>query len=385
MKSSPIHYSRRHDVDWLRVLAFISLIFYHIGMFYVHDWGWHVKSAYQSVFLQNIMLMFNQWRMPLIFFISGLALAMVEPKISSPTLVKIRFTRIFVPLILGMILIVPPQTYHEAIQNYAYLGNYFEFWLEYINPSTQLLPAMHHEPIGLLTWNHLWYLIYLWVYTLIYVMFKPVLQWLADVTRSLSASTSSIWLIPVLLLTTYLVFLRPYYPRTNALFGDWYNHALYFTIFILGYFAAKSPTIWQRIIDARRIWAGFALIGFMGIMAAHNGWIDIPENDPLVQIQNKLWRAANMWSWLLMVVGFGGAYLNKPSATLSYLNQAILPWYILHQTIIIVIAMALSAFALGGMLESGLLTISTFAVCAILYEIIRRFKPLRFVFGMKPG
>ena len=383
MQSNPVYYSRRHDVDWLRVLAFISLIFYHIGMFYVHDWGWHVKSTYQSVFLQNIMLMFNQWRMPLIFFISGLALAMVEPKIGSFALMKIRFVRIFVPLIIGMALIVPPQTYLEAIQNYAYAGNYLSFWLEYIDPATQLLPAMHHEPVGLLTWNHLWYLMYLWVYTLVYIVFKPFLQWVANIIRRQSCGLFTVWLAPVLILTVYVVFLRPYYPKTNALFGDWFNHALYFTVFILGYFVAKSPAIWHFIIDSRRKWAGLAVVGFTGIMAARNGWISIPENDPIVDLQNKIWLAANLWSWLLMVVGFGGAYLNKPSTVLTYLNEAILPWYILHQTIIIIIATTLSKFALGGSVESGLLIISTFAACAILYEAIRRFKPLRFAFGMK--
>ena len=76
------HDTRRYDVDWLRSLAFILLIFYHIGMFYVADWGWHVKSEYQSQFLKNIMLLVNQWRMPLIFLISGIALSLVEHKIS---------------------------------------------------------------------------------------------------------------------------------------------------------------------------------------------------------------------------------------------------------------------------------------------------------------
>ena len=92
--------NRRYDIDWLRTLAFILLIFYHIGQFYVTDWGWHVKSAYQSDFLKNIMLVVNQWRMPLIFLISGVALSLVEPKISNIKLLKTRFVRVFIPLVM---------------------------------------------------------------------------------------------------------------------------------------------------------------------------------------------------------------------------------------------------------------------------------------------
>ena len=65
--------TRRYDLDWLRVLAFGLLILYHTGMFYVADWGWHVKSVHQSEWLQLPMLLSNQWRMPLIFLVSGLA------------------------------------------------------------------------------------------------------------------------------------------------------------------------------------------------------------------------------------------------------------------------------------------------------------------------
>lgn len=69
-------HTRKHELDWLRVLAFGLLIIYHIGMAYVADWGWHVKSSHQSEFLQNLMLWSNQWRMPLLFIISGAAVSL---------------------------------------------------------------------------------------------------------------------------------------------------------------------------------------------------------------------------------------------------------------------------------------------------------------------
>jgi len=67
-------FQRLYYVDWLRTLVFVLLIFYHIGMLYVEDWEFHVKSQYQSKSLQYFMILVNQWRMPLVFLVSGFAL-----------------------------------------------------------------------------------------------------------------------------------------------------------------------------------------------------------------------------------------------------------------------------------------------------------------------
>jgi glucan biosynthesis protein C len=373
---------RRHDVDWLRVLAFITLIFYHIGMFYVADWGWHVKSQYQSEFLQYLMLLVNQWRMPLIFFISGFALCMVEAKFSASKIISIRFFRVLIPLILGMYLIVPPQAYYEAIAQYDYSAGYWTFWLSYIDPDTNLLPAMHHSPLGMLTWNHLWYLAYLWNYTLVYLALKPILIRLGVLMQRSSFSALWLFLVPVFILTCYGLWLKPLFPKTNALTDDWYNHAVYFSVFLFGYFAAKSELHWASIIENRRRWLVGALIAYSGFMVLdQTDWLDL--QGPVWNVLVEAWLYANLWLWLLTVVGFAGAYLNKPSASLSYLNEAILPWYILHQSVMIVIAVNLSKLQLGGAVEASLLVLGTFATCAVLYELIRRWKPTRFMFGMK--
>jgi len=375
--------TRRYDVDWLRVLAFILLIFYHIGMFYVEGWGFHVKSQYQSELLQYPMLLVNQWRMPLIFFISGFALSMVEPKIGSMDLLKIRFVRVLIPLIIGMYLIIPPQLYYQAVQNNGLTMSYWVFLVEYWNPTTELLPGEHHSPLGLLTWNHLWYLAYLWHYTLIYLLIRPWLQGLGRWVSYSKVPSICLFTVPVAILTIYGIFLKPLFPRTHALTDDWYNHAMSFTVFLFGYLAAKSSTNWQTIIDRRKGWLIIALSCYGGLMVINmTDWgHSLSERLPNWLVQLCVY--ANVWAWLLAVVAFAGAYLNRPSNTLRYLNEAILPWYILHQTVTIVLAMHLAKLQLGGLLESGLVVLGTFALCALLYELIRRWVPLKFVFGMK--
>ena len=385
---------RRYDIDWLRVLAFILLIFYHIGQFYVSDWQWHVKSDYQSDFLKNIMLLVNQWRMPLIFLISGVALCLVEPKISNWKLLKTRFVRVWLPLVIGMYLIVPPQLYYQLVQHHDYSGDYWAFFQMYTDPDTQLFPQYHYTDLGLLTWNHLWYLAYLWHYTLIYLVLKPILTRIDWQRVTAKLPTALIFLLPVGIFMLYGFLLRPYFPKTNALIDDWYNHAFYFSAFMMGYLLAKSAGVWQKIIDNRKIWLGMAITFYCLLLENEHGllgdWlrtqdvdVDALESMFLMQFYFKFIVYANVVSWLFAVVGFAGKYLNRKSKVLNYMNEAILPWYILHQTVIIVVAMNLAEFSLGPVVEPILVIALTFIFCALCYEFIWRNNITRFIFGMK--
>lgn len=386
--------SRRYDIDWIRTLAFILLIFYHIGQFYVSDWGWHVKSAYLSDFLKNIMLLVNQWRMPLIFLISGVALSLVEAKFSTFSLLKLRFTRVFLPLIIGMFLIVPPQVYYELVQSEGYAASYIEFLELYLDTNSsqfaehQLLTSRTGLPLGLITYNHLWYLLYLFAYTLVYMLLKPMLirvQW-QKVTNK--ASLKYILVIPFSLVLFYDFILLDYFPEdTFVLIGDWYNHALYFTMFLLGYILAKSPNLWLTIIKHHKIWLALAALSYVLVIIRFNrAWgFDIDYNNAPIFAQlmiTALW-SSNKVFWLLAVIGCAGAYLNKNHPALTYMNDAVLPWYILHQTLIIVFAMWLVKLGLGPVLEPMLLILLTFIGCALGYEVIKRFAITRLLFGLK--
>ncbi|WP_281561225.1 acyltransferase family protein [Thalassomonas sp. RHCl1] len=377
---------RRYDIDWLRSLAFLILIFYHIGQFYVFGWDWHIKSTYQSEFLQNIMLLVNQWRMPLLFLISGTALALLEPKITNRALLKTRFVRIFIPLVIGMYLIVPPQLYFELIQKEGFSGDYFRFFRFYIDAGTAMFADHQHSPLGLLTWNHLWYLGYLWHYTLIYLVLKPLLRRI-NFSRINKVSPPALVLIPVSLFIFYGLVIEPLYPSTNALVNDWYNHALYFTVFLFGYMLAKAPSVWQSIIHYRKTWLILAICNYLLVIVRYNralGFdIDYINGSLLTQVVIQFIWCANKVFWLLAVIGYAGAYLNRKHPLLTYMNQAVLPWYILHQTLIIIFAAYLAKFALGPVLEPLLLILMTFAGCFIGYEVIKRFTLTRFMFGLK--
>ncbi len=156
---------RRYDLDWLRVLAFGVLILYHAGMFYVADWGWHIKSDVTSETLQLFMRLVNPWRMPLLFLVSGAALWFAAKKISAVGLLRLRMVRLLPPLVFGMLVIIPPQIYYQ-IMHYegAVFSSYLEFYPIYLDLGTELFPG-HQSPVGLFSWTHLWFIPYLLIYT----------------------------------------------------------------------------------------------------------------------------------------------------------------------------------------------------------------------------
>jgi hypothetical protein len=148
-------------MDWLRIGAFALLILYHVGMVFV-PWGFHVKTAAPAEWVAVPMLFTNAWRLMLLFLVSGFASrALLAKSGGVGGFLRNRNARLLIPLVFGMAVIVPPQSWVELVTQHGYahgLGwflthDYFRF------------AAL--DGIILPTWNHLWFVVYLWVYTLV--------------------------------------------------------------------------------------------------------------------------------------------------------------------------------------------------------------------------
>ena len=137
---------RRYDLDWLRVIVFGFLIFYHVGMFFNH-WGWHIKNNILYSDLRWPMLFINQWRLPILFVISGMGTFYALSKRTGGEFALERVLRLLIPLLVGIVLIVPPQVYFERIANGQFIGGYFEFWPAYAFYGVY--------PEGNFSWHHL--------------------------------------------------------------------------------------------------------------------------------------------------------------------------------------------------------------------------------------
>ncbi|MCB1049768.1 MAG: acyltransferase family protein [Acidobacteria bacterium] len=179
---------RRYDLDWLRVLAFGLLIFYHIGMVYVARWGFHVKSPYASTHLESLMLLVNPWRMAILWFISGVAIRFVLAKVNKTRFLALRTVRLLLPLLFAVLVIIPPQLYCEMTQKGDLHHSYVEFLKAFFTWNHPLFAKYQAGILPHMDVNHLWYLRELWTFSLLLLLampiwnsrwFKSMMAWLA--------------------------------------------------------------------------------------------------------------------------------------------------------------------------------------------------------------
>jgi hypothetical protein len=376
--------ARRHDIDALRVGAFALLILYHVGMFYV-SWGWHVKSAYQSEELEFFMGIVNPWRMPLLFMISGLAVHFLLGKVTSGQFAWQRLKRLGIPLLFGMAVVIPPQAYLEALSNDAFRGDYGAFLIRYFTFQPWPRDAFAGSDIGV-TWNHLWYLPYLLFYTLVGI---PLYRWLEGRGaglrgRCLRLRGVSLMVVPLMPLLVWGTFVYPSFPYiSHAFLDDWYAHAMFFTFFLYGHLIGRDAGLWSELARMRRLTLALAVTLFF--LRRFFAEILPDQTTDLESFGYMIVIYGNRWLWLMTVLGWGHALLNRPFRWLPYATEAVYPWYILHQTITVVAGYQLSKWALGPVLEPVLLVTITIGGCLVLHEYaIRRVGFLRPLFGLKP-
>ena len=377
---------RRIELDWLRVLAFGLLIFYHVGMLYTADWGWHYKSSYSSEFLQNIMLWSNQWRMLLLFLISGVAVSYLLESMSYWRFYLTRHSKLFLPLAFGMTVVVVPQVYVEMSAKGLIEGvGYGEFWLAYLDQSSLLFSQAKTVGDFHITWNHLWFLMYVFSYSVIMWLFFPLLnaQFIRPMWRWVSEHTPRWALVvgPIVVLYIFGWWLYNAYPTTHAFVDDWHNHAKSFTCFLLGFALVRSPRLWTSIASMR--WATLiaALLTYAYALFAFNGG-SLGEGTFFGELNGLLW-SANSWLWLITIVAWAQHTLTKSNPLLKYLNGGVYCFYILHQTIIIAVAFYLVPLEMGAVLEPMLVITATFGFSVMGYELIRRTPYISALFGVK--
>ena len=367
---------RRHDIDALRVIAFGLLILYHVGMFYV-SWGWHVKSQYQFDWLEPAMTLLNQWRMPLIFLISGLAVALMlgtgdRPRVRYRVFAWQRLVRLGVPLLFGMLVIVPPQAYFEALENGVIEPGYIAFLWRYFTFQPWPEGAFAGSDPGI-TWNHLWYLPYLLTYSLLLIPLAWLLNGPARRVRARLCGLRGLglWLVPILPLMAWGQWVYPAFPYiSHDLISDGYAHAMYGTFFLYGFVIGRDPGLWRELAELRWFTLPVAVVTYLLLMVYREILPDDP--DALTDFAFMLVIYLNRWTWLLAVLGWGHRLLNREFRWLEYARHAVYPWYVLHQTITVVAGFALTRLSPGPVAEPLLLIAVTFGGCALLHHFVVR-------------
>jgi len=362
-------------LDWLRIAAFGVLILYHVGMYYV-SWDWHVKSPYAGPALEPFMRLSSPWRLALLFLVSGAATSFMLAR-GRAGFVAGRSKRLLLPLLFGMAVVVPPQPYFEVVHKAGYAGSYWDFLGLYFSAYGGFCRG--GQCLVLPTWNHLWFVAYLWVYTMVlWALLRwrpPMLDALAGHARRALAGWR-VLVLPIAVLALVRIALVGRFPSTHALFGDWFNHALYLPLFIAGAVFARMPSVWREFESKRWAALGIALAGWALLVVYYDQFSHTTPPDALRQAQ-RVTYAAVQWCAIVAALGFAHRYCNADHAWRRYLTDAVFPVYLLHQTLIVLLSQALRPLDWTPALEGPVLVAATFVLSFAGYEWARRIAPLR--------
>jgi glucans biosynthesis protein C len=379
---------RRYDMDWLRIAAFGALILYHVGMFYV-TWDFHVKSSRASDAVEPLMLLTNPWRLTLLFLVSGVASRFMADKMSAWKFTAARMGRLWPPLLLAVFVIVPPQSYYEiveavqampAAQAAQYAGGVDNFWVRYATASGNWCDA--DGCLTTPTYNHMWFVAYLILYTIALVILLPLLRRIPKAASVLIAGPGLL-LTPWLFMFVLRVTLFPIFDETHDFREDWYLHALYLSVFLFGFAIAKYEPFFERCTKWRWPALFLALCAWAALTTFYTMHPEGVEPPEWLRIVFRGVRELDAWCAIIAAIGFAHRHLRRADGPIRrMLTQAIFPFYLIHQTVIVVAGHYLDELRLPLALEAPLLIGATVLGCWLFFDLGRRVPALRVWIGL---
>lgn len=379
---------RRYDLDWLRIIAFGLLIFYHVGMFYV-TWDFHVKSSRASEAIEPLMLLTNPWRLTLLFLISGAATRFMADKMKPGALTWARMGRLWPPLLLAVFVIVPPQSYYEIVEALqampaAVAAQYplalDNFYVKYATASGHWCDA--DGCLTTPTYNHMWFVAYLILYTLALIPLLPLLRRAPKAVGALISGVGFI-LTPWLVMFALRATLFPIFDETHDFREDWYAHAMYFGAFLFGFAIAKHEPFFERAVAWRWPALGIAVACWAATVAYYASYPGDALPPEWLRLIMRGVRELDAWCAIVAAIGFAHRYLRHADGPLrQMLTQAIFPFYLIHQTIIVVAGHYLDELQLPLWIEAPLLIGATAGGCWLFFDLGRRIPPLRVWIGL---
>ena len=371
---------RRYELDWLRVYAIFLLIAIHAAAIFDPFPVTAVKGR-ESVVMKMFAIFVHQWRLSILFLISGAGAYFALNSLGGIGFVRMRFRRILVPLLVGTVVVVPLHLYYWVSGLYpGRYSSYFDFY-------TQLLNNAVHGRIWTrpeyLHWAHLWFLAYLFI---ISAVTAPLLVFLrkpnnrarlARLTELCHTKTGLLLLPLVPLVVTELV-LRPLSPGDAGpnLINDWANVAMYLIDYLYGYLIYSDDALRASVKRAAPIALALAVLttAITYLMGVSFGWILF-----------AVLRTGNAWFWIVAILGFGIRYLNYTNKILPYANEAAYPIYVIHLPILSIVAYQVVKWNAPVAVQFIAIIAGTL-ICAIaIYALlIRQTRITRFLFGLKP-
>lgn len=361
---------RQYDLDWIKVLATLIVFLYHCSMFF-NPFDWHIKNnVINRSYIDFFSLFVGNWIMPIFFMISGISTYYALQKRNSHSFVKERLVRLGIPLLLGIFILSPPQVYIERITNNQFDGSFFKFFPHYFD-------GLYLEIGGTGNFaffgHHLWYLLELLLFSMI------TLPFFLNVKKGVGHKAFGTFHYLVMPIPLMIVALT----ANNVVNLASWGITFYLILFIYGYYFFSRESL-REFVRRVGVFAGYlSAISTAGYIFWAM-YIGFPMNVSLNWGIFMILRVILVWNVLFFILYLGDKYLNFINSTLKYTSEASMPFYVLHQPIIIMLGFFIYNLEWAVPVKVVFLVPVAFTIIMILYHfIIRRFNLLRVMFGLR--
>jgi len=373
---------RRYELDWLRILAILVVFLYHSSRFF-NLGDWHVKNFNTFVWVEVWNVFATRWMMPLFFIISGASLFYAIGKSSGWRRFYVdKFLRLMIPVLIAAVTHSALQVYLERLTHGQFSGSFFSFFPEYFNGVYMAIGMPGNFAFHGM---HLWYLFFLFLYSLIcYRLFI----WLKGSGRQVLNRITTLFAIPGLMYIWFsipLLIMKVLIPQAvlNVGSGGW-GFLYYIWFLISGFMIVSSDRLQQNIKKQR--WISLLLGVVLSTAYLYQlfslsrvvfpGWI----SDWIYTLLSFF----SAWSWLFAILGFSMRFLSFDRPLLRYANEGVLPIFILHQTVLLGFGYFIMTWEIHDALKWAIVFTSSFIVIITLYTLlVRKLDLFRFLFGMK--
>jgi Acyltransferase family len=364
----PFVRERLNWIDWLKVLVVVGAFVFHAAQPFVVT-EWLIMDTDKSLPLSVASGFGYLFGMPLMFFLAGAATWLAVERRGIGGHAGLRLRRLLIPLLIGLVILGPPQAWVAYLAAGGEAGP-IEFLGTYVATLRPVLNPRWFGDVG----HHLWFLAFLFLYVVITL---PLLSWLRArraagsdllVGRIADGPAGLIWLaLPILAIQLVL---RPLFPA----YRDWADFALWLGYFVIGIGAMADARVMPAILRRRRatLWlVPVVLIGYLPVLLVGSP-VDI-EHAPGFTVGGLgyvAWRTAMAWVMTLVLVGVAATYFTARPRFLGWASSMVLPFYVIHHPVTVVVAAVVITLPLGLYAKFGLVLLlagsATVALCLAL-------------------
>lgn len=360
---------RLSELDWLRVILVFAVFLHHVGMPFNGD-GWVIMNADSSKALDDFMVYFEQFRLPTLFLIAGVGAHLLLSKIRPASFALDKVKRLLIPLLVGILLIIPPQNYFKNPAEFESLFQAFP----------QLMLKFDSM--------HLWFIEYLFVFSLLAIPLHFMLKSKPGqgFVNLIAGLTQKWWglLSFGLVLAALRTGLKIPFPSDSKAIENLSSSTFYLFFFIMGMVLSQRPEIWARLGQRWKLHT-VALVILTGVFYFYY-FVDFSAYGSAQTLWSIWWALCSILAWTacLSFMGAAQTFLTRTPTWLMKANMLIYPFYILHQTVIVICAFYIVQWPAAIGIKLTALLASSFIITSLICVLaIAPFNPMRFLFGLK--